>query len=129
MTNCAIINSFKENEKMNANIGSKVKKMREVAGINQEQIARFLNIDQSMISKCESGERQFQIDQLEQLCNLFGCSLMDLVNQESDIKPLKFAFRANSIQDKDFVAIAEVQKIVMNLSEMRYLLEGVTSES
>ena len=45
---------------MNNTIGQKVKGLREKAGLNQMQLAHFLEIDQSTISKCEKGERQFQ---------------------------------------------------------------------
>lgn len=104
-------------------IGQKVKQLREKAGLNQVQIAQFLDVDQSMISKCEKGERQFQVDQLERLGSLFGVSLNDLMNQEIPLAHVQIAFRASGIQIEDLNAIADIQKIALNLSQMRTLLE------
>lgn len=114
---------------MKVTIGHKVKGLREMAGLSQAQIAKFLDIDQSTISKCEKGERQFQIDQLERLGNLFGCSLADLVNEEIEARPLCIAFRADSIINEDLVAIADIHKIALNLAQMRSLLEGASIEN
>ena len=113
---------------MNTTIGRKVKGLREMAGLSQAQVAQFLDIDQSTISKCEKGERQFQVDQLEQLGNLFGCALDDLVNDEIEANPLCIAFRAEAIVNEDLVAIADIHKIALNLAQMRNLLEGVSVE-
>ncbi|MCL4560149.1 MAG: helix-turn-helix domain-containing protein [Chloroflexi bacterium] len=114
---------------MKASIGHKVKGLREMAGLSQTQIAQFLNIDQSTISKCEKGERQFQVDQLEQLSSLFGCSLADLVNEEMEAKPLYIAFRADAIANEDLVAIADIHKIALNLDQMCALLQENVHEA
>jgi transcriptional regulator with XRE-family HTH domain len=114
---------------MNATIGRKLKGLREMAGLSQAQVAQFLDIDQSTISKCEKGERQFQVDQLEQLSSLFGCAIADLVNEEVEVKPLCIAFRADAMGNEDLVAIADIHKIALNLAQMRNLLEGALVES
>lgn len=106
----------------NISIGQKVKGMREKAGLNQGQIAQFLGVDQSNISKCEKGERQFQVDHLERLGSLFGVSLGDLMNEELLVTPLQIAFRADGMQVEDLNAIADIQKIALNLDQMRTLL-------
>ncbi len=103
-------------------IGQKVKRFRELAGLSQIQIAQYLGIDQSTISKCEKGERHFQMDQLEQLSNLFGITLADLVNGEESLAPLQIAFRADDLQVGDLNAIADIHKIAMNLKQMRLIL-------
>jgi transcriptional regulator with XRE-family HTH domain len=113
---------------MNETIGNKVKGLREMAGLNQVQIAHFLNVDQSTISKCEKGERQFQVDQLEQLGSLFGCGLTDLVNGDLEVKPLRIAFRANAIGNEDLLAIADIHKLALNLNEMHNILQRATVE-
>ncbi len=114
---------------MKASIGHKVKGLREMAGLSQAQIAHFLDIDQTTISKCENGERQFRVDQLEQLGSLFGCSLADLVNEEMEAKPLCIAFRADTIANEDLVAIADIHKIALNIDQMRALLQEKVHEA
>lgn len=107
----------------NTSIGQRVKTLREKAGLNQMQIAEFLGVDQSNISKCEKGERQFQIDHLERLGSLFGLSLGDLMSDEVPVAPLQIAFRADGMQVEDLNAIADIQKIALNLDQMRALLQ------
>ena len=72
--------------------GQKIKELREKAGLSQTHIAQFLGMDQSTISKCEKGERQFQVDHLERLGSLFGISLGDLMNEDMSVVPLQIAF-------------------------------------
>ena len=103
-------------------IGQKVKALREKAGLSQAQIAQFLGVDQSNISKCEKGERQFQVDHLERLGSLFGLSLGDLMNEDVSVAPLQIAFRADGMQIDDLQAIADIQKIALNLEQMSVLL-------
>jgi transcriptional regulator with XRE-family HTH domain len=110
-------------------LGQKVKELREKAGLNQAQIAQFLGIDQSTISKCEKGERQFQVDHLERLGSLFGFTLADLMNEESPNNALRIAFRANGIQVEDLAAIADIQKIALNLDQMRTILQESMCEA
>ena len=112
----------------NISIGQKVKTLREKAGLNQGQIAQFLGVDQSNISKCEKGERQFQVDHLERLGSLFGVSLGDLMNEETPVAPLQIAFRADGMQVEDLNAIADIQKIALNLDQMRTLLQESVHE-
>ena len=107
-------------------IGQKIKALREKAGLNQGQLAQFLELDQSTVSKCEKGERQFQVDHLERLVSLFGLSLADLMNEEVSLSPLQIAFRADGLQIEDLNAIADIQKIALNLNQMRtFLLESL----
>ena len=103
-------------------IGQKVKELRENAGLNQIQVAQFLGVDQSYVSKCEKGERQFQVDHLERLGSLFGLSLGDLMNEDVSVAPLQIAFRADGMQIDDLQAIADIQKIALNLEQMSVLL-------
>lgn len=110
-------------------LGQKVKVLREKAGLNQAQIAQFLEVDQSTISKCEKGERQFQVDHLERLGSLFGFTIADLMNDESLNNALRIAFRADGIQVEDLAAIADIHKIALNLNQMRTILQESMSET
>ncbi|MDI6706800.1 MAG: helix-turn-helix transcriptional regulator, partial [Bacillota bacterium] len=66
-------------------VGKKFKVLREQCRFTQEQLAQYLNVDQSYISKCEKNERQFSVDILEKAGNLFGCSLEYFTNQPPNI--------------------------------------------
>lgn len=99
-------------------IGEKLKKLRTDSKITQNQMAQFLNVDQSMIAKLENGQRSFNITMIEKLCNLFGCTEAYLLDKTDDYVPLNFAFRSKSVGADDLESIAAVNKIAMNIKYM-----------
>lgn len=103
-------------------VGKKFKELREQSGLTQGQLAEYLNVDQSYISKCEKNERQFSVDILEKAGNLFGCGVDYFINGESKYSPMPFALRANSITTEDLETIAVVNKLALNLRYMEELL-------
>lgn len=52
-----------------------LREVRECAGITQEQIAERLETTQSIISKCERGERRLDIVELRAWCQALDSSL------------------------------------------------------
>ena len=58
-----------------AEVGKKIKELREMAGKTQEEIARALGVSKSTISKWEKGERTPSLGALEQICSLFQISI------------------------------------------------------
>ncbi len=50
---------------------SQLKKAREEAGLEQEEVAGFLNKTQSYVSKIESGQRRIDIVQLKQFAKIY----------------------------------------------------------
>jgi transcriptional regulator with XRE-family HTH domain len=52
-----------------------LREAREQAGLTQEQIAARLETTQSIISKCERGERRLDIVELKAWCQALGISL------------------------------------------------------
>lgn len=105
-------------------IGIKLKGLREQSGLTQGQLAEYLNVDQSFISKCEKNERQFSTDMLEKAGNLFGCGTEYFTNEENGYMPVSFALRANSINLEDLETIAVINKLALNLRFMENLLKG-----
>lgn len=106
-----------------ATIYEKLKMMREKAGLRQEQIANYLGVTQTFISKVETGERNLAVDQLESVVNLYGYSLAAFADMEQDPHPIQFAFRAQNISQEDLRAIADIGKIAINSRFMAELLE------
>lgn len=104
-------------------IGKRFRNLREESGLTQEQIANYLNVDQSYISKCEKNERQFSADLLEKAGYLFGCSLDYFTNPENQYSPIPAVLRATNINSDDLDTIAIVNRISLNLRYMESLLE------
>jgi|SRR5690554_1786461 len=107
--------------------GKRFKELREESKLKQSQMAEYLEVDQSYISKCEKGERQFSVDLLEKAGDLFGCSFEYFVNPEYQYTPIPFTFRAESIDTKDLKTIAALNKIALNLRYMEDLVEEAKS--
>ena len=107
-------------------IGNKIKELRTKAGFNQSIIAEYLQVDQSLISKIEKGEREASTDVLKKLAELFGCKVSAIINEEEDISCLNVAFRTNGMSKDDLNLIAVINRIALNLENMKPMLEGLS---
>ena len=107
-----------------ATVYEKLKMMREKAGLRQGQIADYLGVTQTFISKVENGERNLTVDQLESAVNLYGYSLAAFADMDQDAHPIQFAFRAQDVSQDDLRVIAEIGKIAINSRFMAKTLEG-----
>lgn len=102
-------------------IGEALKELRMINGLTQTQVANFLEVDQSLITKIENGERNLKLVYLEKLCNLYGVSVGSLEN--GDYNCIKIAYRAKEISNEDLNVIAEVKELTLNLRFMEDLYE------
>lgn len=100
----------------------RLKYLRKESKITQDQLAKFLNVDQSMITKLENGSRSFNTTMIDKICSLFGCSEEFLMGESENYIPLNFAFRSTGIEAEDLESIAAVNKIAMNLKYMNELM-------
>ena len=99
------------------------RELRESSNLTQAQIAGFLNIDQSYISKFEKGERRLSLEVIEKMCNLFGCTLEYFENEDEGYVPLSIAFRSSSLQNQDLESIAAINKVALNLRFINAMME------
>jgi len=100
------------------NIGATLKALRERSGFTQSNIAKYLKVDQSLISKFETGERALTADMLEKLAVLFGVNLTAFDNAVDHVRPLTFALRASEINEEDLDAISAINRIALNCNFM-----------
>ena len=100
----------------------RLKALRKDSKITQEQLAQFLNVDQTLIAKIENGTRSLSTTMIDKLCSLFGCSEEYLMGESEDYIPLNFAFRSSGIEAEDLESIAAVNKIAMNMKYMNKLM-------
>lgn len=105
-------------------LGNRFSELRNKCGFTQSMVAEYLGVDQSYISKCEKGERQFSVDILEKAAELFGCTIDYFVNESSEFTKMPIALRAKNITVEDLSTIAAINKIALNLRFMEGLLEG-----
>ncbi|MBO6145516.1 MAG: helix-turn-helix transcriptional regulator [Bacilli bacterium] len=73
--------------------GDKLIQLRKKSGMNQEELAEKLGVSRQSVSKWESNNAYPETDKIVQICNIFNCSMDDLINDHiTDI---------NEIQRKD----------------------------
>ena len=105
-------------------LGENIRALRDNAGFNQSNLAEFLDVDQSMISKVENGERSLSADMIEKLAALFGVTVEQLENQPVPVSKLSFAFRGSEFSVSEMEAVAAINKIALNSENMHVMLKG-----
>ena len=109
---------------MDNNIAKNLKSLRELYGYNQDVIAKFLGVDQSLVSKIEKGERSVSIDLIEKLSSLYGIKVSDLENGDFEKLNISTSFRKNDLDSSDLDVISKINKICLNIEFMEELLNG-----
>ena len=110
---------------MNTNgIGKRFKQLRSTSGIKQKQMAEYLHVDQSFISKIEKNERELNVELLEKSAQLFGCPIEVFFDESYEYQPCEIAFRAQNLTGEDLESVAQINRIASNLRFMEHMLEG-----
>ncbi|MDW7662720.1 MAG: helix-turn-helix transcriptional regulator [Bacillota bacterium] len=104
------------------NIGENIKLLREQSGFTQMNLAKYLKVDQSLISKIEKNERVMTSDLLDKLTALFGISPESLSAESFTEKRITIALRANEISTDDLEMISDINRIALNLKFMTDIL-------
>ena len=100
-------------------IGQRLKELREQHNFSQTQVAEYLGIDQSNLSKMERGERKFKLSSLNKLCLLYNCSEDYILCRSDDYDKGNIAFRADGKVDLDVIAKAnEIMNYIKELRKM-----------
>ena len=100
----------------------RLKQLRQESKITQEQLAEYLNVDQSLIAKFENGTRSLSVGLIDKICSLFGCSEGYLLGMDDAYIPLNFAFRSKGVEAEDLESIAVINKIAMNIRFMNEMI-------
>lgn len=106
-------------------IGQNIKFFREQNSLSQNDLSTFLDVDRSLISKYEQGDREVSLPVLEKLANLFGVDLAAFLESEPEENVLNqaLAFRKDKLHPDDLKQLASFRKIVMNYIDIRELAE------
>lgn len=95
-------------------IGENLKKLRELSGFTQEQVAKAIHTERSAYSNYECGMREIPYPVLEKLSDLFGCEPHLLFEDDplTEAEILTTAFRISDLQECDLQGIADFKAIV-----------------
>ena len=105
---------------------NRLKELRVSHNLTQSQIAKYLNVDQSLVARFENGTRELSVTHIEKICNLFDCSEEHLFGKCNEHIPLNFAFKARVMETEDLESIAEFNKIARNIKEMNRIMREPT---
>ncbi|MBO6110953.1 helix-turn-helix domain-containing protein [Methanobrevibacter thaueri] len=100
-----------------AGIHERLKQLREENNYSQEQVANYLEMDQSYISKIEKGKRNLNEISFNKLCLLYNCSPDYLLGKSDDYESPKLAFRSD--ESVDLFAIAKMNQVIGYLKFLR----------
>lgn len=95
----------------------RLKKLREENNYSQEQVANYLEMDQSYISKIEKGKRNLNEISFNKLCLLYNCSSDYLLGRSNVYESPNLAFRSD--ESVDLFAIAKMNQVIGYLKFLR----------
>lgn len=104
------------------NVGAILKKLREENGYSQRQIAEYLEIDQSNLSKIENNKRKLNWTLSEKILSLYNCSPEYLLGKSDDYEKRKIAFKSG--KDMDLNVISRINILAKDLNILRKLNES-----
>ena len=100
-----------------AKMHERLKKLRQDNNYSQEQVANYLDMDQSLVSKIEKGKRNLNDVSFNKLCLLYGCSPDYLLGKSDDYEPPRLAFRSD--EAVDLFAISKMNQVAGYLKLLR----------
>lgn len=104
-----------------ADIGTKQKLLREDAHLTQKQIAKYLLIDKSLVSKIEI----ISSDTLNELSALYGCPVPLLISNDVSAPAFSQAFKEASLDFTEQQTLSILNKIALNQFTMDQLAEVI----
>ncbi len=104
-----------------ASVGLKVKKLRQLAGLTQSDLADAIGCSVEHISRIETGRRTISVDNLVRIARLFGLSADDMLRtaDPKNIDPYQAAInvRLQNCTEKEKRLFLELLKICKQLME------------
>lgn len=98
-------------------VGAILKKLREDNGYSQRQIAEYLEVDQSNLSKIENNKRKLNWSLSEKILSLYNCTPEYLLGKTDSYEKRKIAFKSG--KDMDLNVISRMNILAKDLSILR----------
>lgn len=98
-------------------VGSRLKKLRMEHGYSQRQLAEYLEIDQSNLSKIENDKRKLNLTLLDKILYLYNCTPDYLLGKTDNYERQKIAFKSG--RDMDLEVIAKINQLNYHLNVLR----------
>jgi transcriptional regulator with XRE-family HTH domain len=103
---------------MKLSIGDRIRQLRVVRNLSQENIANELDISVAAYSNIERGVTEITVARLEQIAELFEVSILHFFSENTEAKELQPPFSPNS----------EIKVLQSQMAEMQKLHEKLLQE-
>ena len=101
--------------------GDKLIKLRKKNGLSQEELAAKLNVSRQSVSKWESNNTYPETDKIVQICNIFDCTMDDLINENiKDITTIERSYK-NQLSVTISSLLEFITKTINMFCHMRFL--------
>lgn len=107
---------------MCSELGKKVKLIRKRRGLNQDDLAKTLELSRSQISNLESGRRNLSVKQLEKLCEYFKVDMSYFLMSETTDSCLNLIEKAKLLFESK--ELTNIQKEDLFTSIMKIYLDS-----
>ncbi len=101
-----------------SNLSENIKQLREGSGLSQSQLASFLKVEETFVSKIENGEHIITTDIVDKLSSLFGIPVEDLYKNIDSLSALTFPLKENTFLEEELQTLSAINKIALNLQFM-----------
>jgi transcriptional regulator with XRE-family HTH domain len=95
----------------------KIRQLRKINELSQENLALELGLSQSQYSRRENGLMDFTIKEIVKICKLFGVSYEDIINEEDLFTNNKSVVVTSETKDADHREVLMLD-LVMNALEV-----------
>jgi transcriptional regulator with XRE-family HTH domain len=111
---------------MSQTLGHRLKKLREEHGINQEDLAKVLELDRTALSLIENDKRSLKVEQLVKISKFMHVSTDELLNLESPLEVILERDINTSIEENPSMRISVPAKNLKKFKEvLLYVLSRV----
>jgi len=108
----------------NEKIGKRIAEIRKQLGFTQSSVAKYLHVDQSLISYIEKNERKCTVEQLKKLSYLFGVPVSAFEEDSFDTKLVLSFRKSDFLTDDDMDAISTINRIALNCDYMQKMIDN-----
>lgn len=124
-SHCDILKE-REGAAMSQTLGHRLKKLREEHGINQEDLAKVLDLDRTALSLIENDKRSLKVEQLVKISKFMNVSTDELLNLESPLEVILERDINTSTEEKQSMRISVPAKNLKKFKEvLLYVLSRV----
>lgn len=104
---------------MDADVGARLKELREAAGMSQQRLARASGVSQSHISEIEAGRSEVTVTTLKMLCSGLGITLADFFAKDGAQGPYAPAHLVPLLEEARSLTPEQAEKLVEFIRTMK----------